>query len=147
MIRLALLGIPLALSASCSRHPVPNLSPFTSDGCSLFPDKDYQRGDSWCACCIEHDYAYWKGGTDAERLAADRALAECVRKSTGDSALAQLMYSGVRAGGSEVFPTWYRWGYGWPYGIKAIPDSVRKVEISKRSGTDRSELTRKICGE
>lgn len=26
------------------------------------------------------------------------------------------MYYGVTFGGSPVFPTWYRWGYGWRYG-------------------------------
>jgi hypothetical protein len=58
------------------------------------------------------------------------------------------MYAGVRAaGGSGVFPTWYRWGYGWPYGTKAIPDSVRKVEIRKGSGVDRARLARKTCGD
>src|SRR5258706_9019152 len=25
------------------------------------------------------------------------------------------MYDGVRVGGHPVFPTWYRWGFGWPY--------------------------------
>ena len=35
---------------------------------------------------------------------------------TGDAAFAQLMYEGVRAGGSPYFYNWYRWGYGWNYG-------------------------------
>ena len=26
------------------------------------------------------------------------------------------MYQAVRVGGSPHFPTWYRWGYGWPTG-------------------------------
>jgi hypothetical protein len=27
-----------------------------------------------------------------------------------------MMYDGTRLGGSPIFPMWYRWGYGWPYG-------------------------------
>jgi hypothetical protein len=26
------------------------------------------------------------------------------------------MYEAVRIGGAPHFPTWYRWGYGWPVG-------------------------------
>ena len=26
------------------------------------------------------------------------------------------MYEAVRTGGRPYFPTWYRWGYGWPLG-------------------------------
>ena len=26
------------------------------------------------------------------------------------------MYDAVRVGGEPYFPTWYRWGYGWPIG-------------------------------
>ncbi len=51
-----------------------------------------------------------------QRLAADSALAACVKQRTGSSALAEVMQRGVRAGGHPIFPNWYRWGYGWPYG-------------------------------
>ena len=91
------------------------LRPFTSDGCSLFPDGSIISGDDWCSCCFEHDIAYWKGGTEAEREAADRALQACVAGKTGDSVLAKLMYEGVQAGGSPYFYSWYRWGYGWEF--------------------------------
>ncbi|MDY6905375.1 MAG: hypothetical protein SWH61_11880 [Thermodesulfobacteriota bacterium] len=83
---------------------------FTSDGCSLFPD------GSWCECCFEHDISYWYGGTPEDRKEADRALRQCVKEKTGSGILAWMMYRGVRAGGHPVFPTWYRWGYGWDYG-------------------------------
>ena len=26
------------------------------------------------------------------------------------------MFQAVQAGGEPYFPTWYRWGYGWPLG-------------------------------
>ena len=91
------------------------LSDFSSDGCSLFPDRSLINADDWCDCCFEHDIAYWKGGTEEERLAADIALRECILEKTGNTELAELMYEGVRFGGSPYFYNWYRWGYGWSY--------------------------------
>ncbi len=91
------------------------LKPFTSDGCSLFPDSALISSGDWCQCCFEHDIAYWRGGTAAEREAADRALQACVVAATNNEALATVMYNGVRVGGSPYFYNWYRWGYGWSY--------------------------------
>jgi hypothetical protein len=91
------------------------LEPFTTDGCSLFPDR-LPGTAPYCSCCVEHDFAYWRGGTEAERLAADRALRQCVARATANRVLARSMYAGVRAGGSPYLHTWFRWGYGWPYG-------------------------------
>jgi len=54
-------------------------------------------------------------------LSADRALQACVAQSTGDKALAELMFSGVRAGGGPHYFTTYRWGYGWPFGRQYKP--------------------------
>jgi len=108
---LILLLLPsLALAAGES------ILPFTSDGCSLFPDGTLSDRNKWCDCCFTHDLAYWQGGTEEQRLAADQALGDCVLQRTGNRALAETMYLGVRSGGHPVFPAWYRWGYGWPYG-------------------------------
>lgn len=94
---------------------------FSSDGCSMFPDQSLINSDDWCRCCFEHDIAYWQGGTEAERAAADLALRQCVLESTGDETLAEMMYQGVRLGGSPYFYNWYRWGYGWNYERKYRP--------------------------
>lgn len=101
------------IAAGCSSDQ--QLSAFSSDGCSLFPDSSIITGADWCTCCFEHDIAYWKGGTEAEREAADRALQACVEARTGNAVLARAMYEGVQAGGSPYFYNWYRWGYGWGY--------------------------------
>ena len=90
------------------------LKPFTSDGCSLFPDGTYPQQSLWMECCIRHDLAYWQGGSQDQRLAADQALQQCVSQ-VGEPEIAQLMLAGVRVGGSPYFPTPYRWGYGWSY--------------------------------
>ncbi len=113
----------------------------------MFPDKGYIRGESWCSCCVLHDVAYWQGGSDAERLAADDSLLTCVARRTGDSAMATLIWNGVRAGGSGALPTWYRWGYGWPYWAGAVPDSVRDRQVRERGGADVAKEAQHECGE
>ena len=112
---LALLAA-LLLGACASAQPPGELSPFTTDGCSMFPDRSLLSGADWCRCCVEHDLAYWRGGTADERVEADQALRACVLQATGNAALADLMYAGVRTGGGPYFYTSYRWAYGWPYG-------------------------------
>ncbi|NDV63480.1 hypothetical protein G0Q06_13525 [Puniceicoccales bacterium CK1056] len=103
----------LPVLAGCSSGG--QIADFHSDGCSLFPDRSLISEEDWCDCCFEHDIAYWMGGTKEERLAADIALRECILEKTGNTELAELMYLGVRAGGSPYFYNWYRWGYGWSY--------------------------------
>lgn len=90
------------------------LKPFSSDGCSAFPDGTPAQQTLWLQCCHQHDLAYWKGGTYEERLAADRALRSCVSQ-VGEPAIAALMLAGVRIGGTPYLPTRFRWGYGWPW--------------------------------
>lgn len=92
------------------------LADLSSDGCSLFPDGTISDRAKWCECCLRHDIAYWRGGTEEERKQADAALRDCVLERTGDKALAETMHLGVRAGGHPAFPNWYRWAYGWSYG-------------------------------
>jgi hypothetical protein len=101
---------------SCSNEESMDLADFTSDGCSLFINGTFEDPELWKECCLKHDIAYWKGGTEEQREQADLAFRECVEKKTGDSTLANLMYEAVRVGGEPYFPTWYRWGYGWPIG-------------------------------
>lgn len=90
------------------------LKSFTSDGCSSFPDGTVEQKELWLRCCRAHDFAYWKGGTYAQRMAADKALQECVAEA-GEGEIAMLMLAGVRVGGTPFLPTTFRWGYGWPY--------------------------------
>lgn len=102
----------LVVLTGCSN---PQLQPFTSDGCSLFPDRSPIDERDWRDCCVQHDIAYWQGGTAEMRKDADIVLRQCVLEKSGDATLAELMYNGVRLGGGPYFPNWYRWGYGWPF--------------------------------
>ena len=109
------------------------LKAFQSDGCSLFPDRSTITSKDWCLCCFEHDLAYWRGGTADERLEADRRLKACILTKTGDEKLAEMMYSGVRFGGSPYFYNWYRWGYGWGYERKYAPLSeAERAQVEER---------------
>jgi hypothetical protein len=119
---LILVGMVLAQSAMAAA-----IKPFTSDGCSAFPDGTLQQKQLWLTCCVAHDYAYWKGGTYAERLQADRELMRCVA-GVGEPWIARLMLAGVRVGGSPYYPTRFRWGYGWPYLRGYKPLSAEEIE-------------------
>ncbi len=119
------LALPVMLSLAACGHR-PGLRPFTTDGCTLFPDSS--RGHDWHQCCTEHDHKYWQGGTKADRRQADLDLRNCVA-SAGRPKLATLMLLGVRAGGTPYLPTYFRWGYGWPYlrGYGPLLDEEKKL--------------------
>ncbi|MGQ0547145.1 MAG: hypothetical protein ACT4P3_17735 [Betaproteobacteria bacterium] len=98
-------------SAYCAAlRPGGTLPPhsFTTDGCSMFPDSD------WVQCCVEHDFAYWCGGSASQREEVDRALQDCVA-GLGQAQTAWWMHKAVRAGGHPWWPLPWRWGYGWPW--------------------------------
>lgn len=109
------------------------IRPFKSDGCSSFPDGTFLNNELWLPCCVAHDYAYWKGGTIRERVAADEALRQCVA-SLGEPEIAKLMLAGVKVGGTPYLPTSFRWGYGWPFprGYQALSEEdLKKIENLK----------------
>lgn len=116
----------LLLAAGCSSRP--RLKPYTTDGCSLFPDGTPEHKRLWLHCCEAHDRKYWLGGPKAERLSADRDLRACVaavdRPKTGE-----WMLAGTRAGGTPYLPTGFRWGYGWRYfrGYKPLTEAEKKL--------------------
>lgn len=116
------------------------LKPFSSDGCSLFPDRALIGKADWCECCELHDMAYWRGGTAQQREAADKALRDCVLKKTNNKVLAETMYEGVRVGGSPYFYTWYRWGYGWSYGRDYQPLTLEEMANAERQVKEYLEL-------
>lgn len=125
-----------------------DLRPFTSDGCSLFPDGTIKDRTKWCDCCLTHDIAYWQGGTEEERKKADEVLRACVLERTKDKNLAETMYLGVRSGGHPAFPTWYRWGYGWSYGrgYKPLSDAEKQRVLERLEEYTQKHPTG-YCGE
>lgn len=135
------LTLLLALPAwAAAAAPGPALRPFSSDGCSLFPDGTPSEKDKWCGCCFEHDRVYWRGGTEAERAKADDALRDCVLARTGDRKLAEAMRLGVRAGGAPVSVMWYRWGYGWETnrGYQELTEAEKLVSATLLADYDKT---------
>lgn len=139
------------------------LKPFSTDGCSKFPDGiPYFNATKWRNCCIEHDIAYWQGGTKEQRKRADESLSQCV-VGTGEYAIGKAMYYGVRIGGYVGFPTSWHWGYGWTMSrdysvlrpeeqlqvdtlIKNIPQKLSNLAIqSPPAIRERSTLTGNKC--
>ena len=103
-----------------------DLHVFQSDGCSSFPDGTLNKKTLWRDCCVNHDLAYWLGGSYRARMQADSELQQCV-KALGQPTLATVMLAGVRAGGSPFWPTSYRWGYGWPYWQNGWPRGYQEL--------------------
>jgi len=120
-IKWTILFCLVAMLAGCQFSGTQAIKPFTTDGCSDFPDGTLAHKSLWLKCCTVHDQKYWAGGGYDDRLSADLDLRACV-SSVGEPVIAGLMLAGVRVGGSPWWPTSYRWGYGWPYthGYKAL---------------------------
>lgn len=102
-------------------------SKFKSDGCTWWPDKDYAD------CCVEHDKAYFVGGTQKERRRVDDRLYKCViaKDRSRNKRDAQLMWLGVRVGGLGWLPTPFRWGYGTDY-WKTTGAPIKSAEKGRR---------------
>lgn len=144
-MRVGLLLAVASMAVACS--PDSSLHPFSSDGCSLFPNSSLINEDDWCFCCFEHDLAYWRGGTYAEREAADSRLKDCVLANTNNRTLATLMYEAVRFGGSPYFYNWYRWGYGWDYDRKYQALAPQEAELANKLVNEYFASTQgTVCG-
>lgn len=73
----------------------------------MWPDGNYGK------CCVEHDRAYFEGGTKACRLKADIDLFICVAQKQPINAA--VMFIGVRLFGAPFWPISWRWNHGRPY--------------------------------
>ena len=87
---------------------------FKQDGCTLFPDSILWSNFS--QACLEHDIAYWYGGTEEERKVADQNFKSAVADSGKAGYVLQVpIYLGVRL----FSDTWLtklfdaNWGFGW----------------------------------
>jgi hypothetical protein len=100
--------------------PENEIRPFTTDGCSRFPDGLFGSYKGlWLICCELHDISYWAGhGNEQTRSYADNELGQCVDKKT-NGWLGDVVWSGPRMAKwlntGKAMPSSYRWGYGWPF--------------------------------
>jgi hypothetical protein len=99
---------------------------FISDNCTFFPEGRYSD------CCVEHDKAYYFGGSYSARRRADNKLFGCVAKKRGfyPKLIAPIMWAGVRVFGTSVLPTDFRWGFG-----KNKPKNKKKKKKEKSQET------------
>lgn len=112
--------------------PKDALRPFTTDGCSMWIDGPPKAPYLWRHCCVAHDKAYWVGGEEPLRAAADRALQACIADLAGDG-MANYMYFFVSTGGSPLWLTPYRWGYGWNYMEAGKPRGYKLLTESEQA--------------
>lgn len=134
-VKLIIIACLFSMFTGCQIFGPDRLQPFTTDGCSTFPEGTHKYRDLWHRCCTAHDQKYWAGGSYEERLQADLELRACVQ-SVGKPVIAELMLAGVRVGGSPWWPSTFRWGYGWPYthGYKSLtPDELEQVSKQKEA--------------
>ena len=121
-------SLGLALPAMAQGN---SLKPFSTDGCSMWIDGTPAHPYLWRHCCVAHDKAYWIGGSAQQHADADGALQACVTTAIG-AGMGDSMYMGVIMGGSPIWLTPYRWGYGWNYleegklrGYKSLTDEAQ----------------------
>lgn len=90
----------------------PPKKPFVSDGCTMWPD--ITNGISIYEACFLHDLKYWCGhpGEDFDRLKADAELMMDVARIRDSIKMAELMFHGVRRGGTEHLNLAFSWGFG-----------------------------------
>lgn len=87
---------------------------FYQDGCTAFPD--WLPMHNFYEACLNHDIAYWLGGTEEERVLANQVLADQVRSLEPlGPFLAPIMYTAVQYGGNNwiSYQLGSEWGYGW----------------------------------
>ena len=129
---------------SAEFSPQIELADFTTDGCSMFPDGTPAQPKLWCQCCVEHDKAYWAGGTADARRDADIKLKECVL-ALGQAKTAEIIWFGVRLGGSAYWPTPFRWSYGWPYTRGYRELDLTELALAQEKMQQYSQMGADIC--
>ena len=90
----------------------PPVKTFVSDGCTMWPD--ITNGISIYEACFLHDLKYWCGmpGEEVARLKADAELLIDVSRIRGSVKMAEIMFHGIRRGGSEHLKQPFSWGFG-----------------------------------
>lgn len=107
------------------------LNEFKTDYCTFFPEGTPSKPDVWKDCCLQHDLAYWTGGSKSKQDLADLELKKCVTKSSSPF-FGNLMYRGVRIGHYSPIKNEGYWGNGWgdkERGFKPLSLTEKEVII------------------
>lgn len=139
----------------------PILRPFNTDGCSTSPDGLLLGEDAkiWQKCCIEHDKAYWIGGSKELKMNADQQLEQCISR-TGHANIGALYHQSVAIFGGPDSKKTYRWGYGWNMPkayqtladtelqqVRVLQDTMMETEITSNCDQYDISFNHKISGE
>ena len=111
---------PVLISTPLQAAAEMKLSPFETDGCTMFVNGTRAKPDLWRHCCIEHDLRYWFGGAQEEMDKTDIRLKECVQKVGGET-WGTLIYNGVRAGHYSPIKNKFQWGWAWSVKREKVP--------------------------
>lgn len=98
----------LKLSERLRRSLLPPTSWRGDDGCTAVPDMIFYP------CCRQHDWLYVRGGTEEDRLRADRLLRDCMKRRAKETKnpvfralwwmpMRHVWYLAVRAVGGKFF--------------------------------------------
>lgn len=90
----------------------PPAKTFVSDGCTMWPN--VSNGISIYEACFLHDLKYWCGhpGEDVDRLKADAELMIDVSRIRNSIKMAEIIFHGVRIGGTAHIKQAFSWGFG-----------------------------------
>lgn len=110
-----------------SRRTLPKWNPERCDGCSALPlgsEALRRRVNTWLfrdhpeatVACEAHDEAYYYGGSEADRLAADDALVEAWKAAGVSAFVRTLGYRAIRLfGGPGARTPGVSWAFGGEY--------------------------------
>jgi len=108
---LALLAMAVP-EARATHRTLPPWDDSMSDGCSFSPDVN----DGVRAACTIHDKAYYYGGSEQDRLAADDKFREDLVRADMWRWVASIYYRGVRTfGGPGLRLKGVSWSFGGEY--------------------------------
>lgn len=122
------------------------LRPFSSDGCSSSPDGIplSENSEIWVNCCVQHDMAYWIGGTRVQKEAADKELRSCIA-GKGYPKIGKIYENFVDKFGGPRSTQHYRWGYGWNYKRDYAPiNEAEEKQIKNLTGVDSSQVSKTL---
>jgi len=101
-------------TAAAQSSPLPP-RPFYFDGCTGFPD--WLPFHNFYEACLNHDIAYWLGGSEADRLETNRRFAEAMKESGPLGwLLSPVTYYAMHYGGNNFMSQYVlgsNWGFGW----------------------------------
>lgn len=129
-MKLRFMAFVFTMTGLCSAH-AENMRLFNSDGCSGSPDSI--AGYSIIHCCIAHDFDYWIGGDETQKIQADKTLKQCIQASVPMPLIGDIYALGVNIGGSPKImgainsPFLWRWGFGWEQNHGFTPSTKEQL--------------------